>query len=134
MNNALDYRIRVSVRAKRVQMKLNQFAELEVVIPKRFAKKDVSKYVKQHSDWIHRTRARILALRPEEDLLLPLIPEQVYLAAVDRRFRISNNDILSNEESHSGFLFIHKAIHIRIKFFEGFVWKSLARLVVIFPE
>ncbi len=98
MQSLPHYKVRESVRAKRVQIKLNQFAELEIVIPKGFAKKDIAKYVVQHRHWIHRARARILALRPPGELLSALVPEQVYLAAINKCYRVTTEGETLNTE------------------------------------
>jgi len=91
VNANLAYVIRVSLRAKRVQMKLNQFGELEIVIPQNFNQKEVVKFVERHSGWIHRTRERILSLRPKNEPSSPFIPDDIYLRAVDRHFRVVNS-------------------------------------------
>lgn len=98
MQNIPHYKVRVSVRAKRVQIKLNQFAELEIIIPKGFTKKDIAKYVEQHRHWIHSTRARILALRPQGEELSALVPDQVCLAAINKCYPVTIEEATFSED------------------------------------
>ncbi len=63
------YQIRVSHRAKRMQLKVSPLGEVEVVLPKRISQKHVAPFVAEHQTWIEQTQQQMAALYPPEELL-----------------------------------------------------------------
>ncbi len=63
------YQVRISHRAKRMQLKVSPLGEVEVVLPKRISKKHVAPFVAQHQAWIKQTQKQMAALYPPEELL-----------------------------------------------------------------
>src|SRR3569833_3661152 len=52
------YTVRVSPRARRLQLKVSPLGKVEVVAPRRVAAKDVHVIVERHGQWLQRTLAR----------------------------------------------------------------------------
>jgi len=70
MSNTLPtYQIRVSHRAKRMQLKVSPLGEVEVVLPRRISQKHVAPFVAEHCEWITQTKKQMASLYPPEELL-----------------------------------------------------------------
>ena len=63
MTDGLQWRLRVSPRARYARLRILPFGGLEVVIPKRFPRNQVTGLVAQHADWARRQLARQAQLR-----------------------------------------------------------------------
>ena len=61
MNCPIDYTIRESARAKRLNLKLSPQGKLEVVIPIGFDRRQIPDIIKTHEHWIERTRIKLIA-------------------------------------------------------------------------
>src|SRR3569832_2528450 len=57
------YTVRVSPRARRLQLKVSPLGKVEVVAPHRVAAKGVHVFVERHGQWLQRTLARLSAER-----------------------------------------------------------------------
>ncbi|NJR59336.1 MAG: M48 family metallopeptidase [Cyanobacteria bacterium CRU_2_1] len=87
-NKPKPYRIRESVRAKHVSIRVSHLGEVEVVIPRGFDKRKVPEILAKRQDWIAKTTQRIAAERqlitsgvappPTE----PTLPEQIGLRSI----------------------------------------------------
>ena len=63
-----NYSVRVSKRARRVTIKVSSWAGLEVVIPVRFKRSDISKILQSKAGWIRKSLAKT---SPMEELKRP---------------------------------------------------------------
>lgn len=82
-----DYRVRVSKRARRMQLQVSTRGEVEVVVPRGCSPASARAFVAGHRVWLHRTLARLQrqsGLRPELDTGLP---ERILLPAIDASWR-----------------------------------------------
>ena len=77
----IEYAIRVSHRAKRVILKVGVNG-LEVVVPKRFAKRRLPEIIEANRHWIERELKRIKEC-PE-----PTAPDHIDLNAIDERWQV----------------------------------------------
>ena len=64
MNCPIDYTIRESARAKRLNLKLSPQGKLEVVIPIGFDRRQIPDIIKTHERWIERTRTKLIDKPP----------------------------------------------------------------------
>ena len=78
------YSIRVSCRAKRLQMKILPPGKVEVVVPKRFNLKHVPAFVAEHSQWLQFHLGKMAADYVDE----PLLPESISFQAIDESWRV----------------------------------------------
>lgn len=79
-----SYQIRISHRAKRMQLKVSPFGEVEVVLPKQISQKHVAPFVAEHREWIALTQQKMRTLYPPEELL----PGTLALAAIDQQWQL----------------------------------------------
>lgn len=79
------YQIRVSHRAKRMQLKVSPLGEVEVVLPRRTNPKHVPPFVAQHQAWIEQTQKKMAALYPPAELL----PGTLKLAATEQIWQLN---------------------------------------------
>jgi hypothetical protein len=79
----LPYKLRVSARARRVQIRVRPYVGLEVVVPKRFPRHQVGRILQQHQAWITAQLDRHAASFDPAPL-----PDQLSLALTDERFDI----------------------------------------------
>ncbi|NOY73577.1 MAG: M48 family metallopeptidase [Gammaproteobacteria bacterium] len=78
------YSVRISNRAKYLQLKISAHHQVEVVVPKGVALHHVSDFVEQHKQWIEKTLVRIKSHQPDKIEL----PYQVLLNAIDEQWQI----------------------------------------------
>lgn len=79
------YSIRVSARAKRLQLKVLPPGRVEVVVPKRVSLKHVPLFVAEHSHWLRRQLARMTAVYAAG----PLLPDVIRLPAVTEQWQVA---------------------------------------------
>ncbi len=85
MTEALpDYRIRISARARRAQLRVTQFGEVEVVLPRGHSTHGVDEWVFEHRHWLWRK----LAAHPRRHEQRQL-PQDIALAAIDERWSVA---------------------------------------------
>ena len=72
MNCPIDYTIRESARAKRLNLKLSPQGKLEVVIPIGFDRRQIPDIIKTHEHWIERTRTKLINQpQPQSGEIIP---------------------------------------------------------------
>jgi len=79
-----SYQIRVSQRAKRMQLKVSPLGDVEVVLPKRISPKHVPSFVAQHQHWIEQTQQQMAELYPPAELL----PCTLNFAATEQQWQL----------------------------------------------
>ncbi len=62
-DTSLPYSLRISPRARYAKLQVKPFGGLEIVIPKRFPRREVPRLLEQHASWIHRQLERQARLR-----------------------------------------------------------------------
>src|SRR3569833_3951021 len=77
------YTVRVSPRARRLQLKVSPLGKEEVVAPHRVAAKDVHVLVERHGQWLQRTLARLSAERARYHAEEGGLPTRIALRALD---------------------------------------------------
>lgn len=83
-----SFHVRVSHRAKRMQLKVSPSGEVEVVLPKHVSQKHVAPFVAQHQEWITQTQQQMRELYPPETRL----PDTLRLDAIDREWELQYFD------------------------------------------
>lgn len=83
-----DYRIRVSQRAKRMQLKVSPLGTVEVVIPYGHNPNKIPAFVSEHRAWINKTLARMKQHHWTQPELKQLLPVQIKLLAVDKMWTV----------------------------------------------
>jgi predicted metal-dependent hydrolase len=85
-HDALDgLSVRESGRARRLSIKVYPRGRVEVVVPKRTHAADVEAFVREHREWIDRTRRDFLDKHPAEPFRLP---DRVLLPGIGREFDV----------------------------------------------
>ncbi|MEO1247212.1 MAG: SprT family zinc-dependent metalloprotease [Pseudomonadota bacterium] len=79
------FSVRESRRARRLSVKVYPRGRVEVVVPQRTRAADVEAFVREHMDWINRTRQDFASKHPPEPFRLP---DTVDLVGVGRRFHV----------------------------------------------
>ncbi len=79
-----DYAVRVSPRAKRLQLRVKPSGQVEVVVPKGVALRHVPGFVAEHEGWLRQTLSRIPQLPATTAL-----PETITLAAIAGEWQVS---------------------------------------------
>jgi len=82
------YSVRVSLRAKRLQMKILPPGKVEVVVPKRFNLKHVPGFVAEHRQWLQFHLDKMAAAYVAQ----PLLPESIYFQAIDESWQVDYVD------------------------------------------
>jgi len=83
------YSLRVSVRAKRMQLKVNHWGKVEVVVPRNVSIAHVAPFVHRHRKWLERTLAQVQGVRDDPLAANSLSPDKVSLLALDEEWELS---------------------------------------------
>ncbi len=86
------YSVRVSLRAKRLQMKILPPGKVEVVVPKRFNLKHVPAFVAEHRQWLQFHLGKMAAAYVEQ----PLLPKSICFRAIDESWQVSYQESSRN--------------------------------------
>ncbi len=84
-----EYTLRVSARARRLQLKVTPWGKVEVVVPRHVAISHVAPFVQEHRQWLRRTLARVRALHQERPALASLLPERVHFPALGEEWQVN---------------------------------------------
>lgn len=84
---APPYRVRVSARAKQLQIEVNPFNGVEVIVPRRHSARRVASFVHRHRDWIARSWAEMLEQYPGE--VGARVPDAIELRALGERIEVA---------------------------------------------
>ena len=74
---SLDYSIRISQRARRLQIKISPLGKVEVVLPHGMNASQVVPFVSKHQDWIRLTRSRLLSGQERAAATDPVLPAMI---------------------------------------------------------
>ncbi len=86
----LDYRIRVSQRAKNVSIHISHQGEVEVVIPQGFDPTRIPDLILRRHDWIEKTTQRLARDRQSAPTdHTAVLPEQVHLRAIAEDWQVT---------------------------------------------
>ena len=84
---AIEYKVRVSPRAKRLQLRIDPLCEVEVVLPHRMSPRHVPPFIEQHRNWILETKARLLRERGLDSAgIAGLMPSRILLQAIGQSY------------------------------------------------
>ncbi|ALP54292.1 hypothetical protein Tel_14695 [Candidatus Tenderia electrophaga] len=92
------YSIRVSTRAKRLQLKVLPPGKVEVVVPKRVSLKHVPGFVAEHQHWLRAQVQRMTTIYAAE----PLLPDIIRLPAVAEQWQVDHTRAERNRLRQSG--------------------------------
>lgn len=86
------YSVRVSARARRVRLVMSAERGLEVVVPRRFDRREIPALVESRREWIgraaERAEKRSETLRKRLEVEPPRLPDLIVLAAVAEEWRV----------------------------------------------
>lgn len=106
------YRIRLSQRARNVNLKFCRINGLEIVVPKKFNTKNIPFILEQHRTWIERTQHKLANL--ETHKIEKSLPETIQLTALGQTWQIIY------EPTAASFLYL-KQTHENQLFFTGHI-------------
>src|SRR3569833_877779 len=84
------YTVRVSPRARRLQLKVSPLGKVEVVAPHRVAAKDVHDIVERHGQWLQRTLARLTTEHTQKQAKKGGLPTRIELRALDETWTVQH--------------------------------------------
>ncbi len=82
------YRVRVSARARRLQLKVSPLGTVEVVVPRNCRPDAITAFVQTHQAWLQRSLTRLALERARRPELSTLAPAQVELAACAETWQV----------------------------------------------
>ncbi len=109
----IAYRVRVSKRARRLQVHITPHCEVEVVLPEGMSHSHVAPFVARHRAWIMRARARQMAALAPAALATGL-PAHIHFAALDSHWEVSfhpadRQRLMVRPAATGGCLLLHSA-------------------------
>jgi hypothetical protein len=84
-----DYAVRVSQRAKRLQLRVKSCGQVEVVVPKGVALHHVPGFVAEHEAWLRQTLINTVGRITPPTTITPLLPETITLPAISGEWQVS---------------------------------------------
>lgn len=89
MNRSIDYSIRESQRAKRVNLKLSPKGELEIVVPVGFDRTQVPNIIQRHQHWIEKHRQKFqLQAQQTPKICVEVLPKTIEFLAEIETWRV----------------------------------------------
>ncbi len=88
-NSIPDYSVRVSTRAKRLQLRIKPTGCVEVVLPQGMSRKHIPGFVAQHADWIQHNLKQLRIHNPTHQETT--LPETIHFPACDERWQLEVN-------------------------------------------
>jgi predicted metal-dependent hydrolase len=83
------YSLRVSRRAKRMQLRVNHWGKVEVVLPHNVGLAHVAPFVRRHRKWLERALTQLGAIRDDPSPVYPHLPDKVYLLSLGEDWEVS---------------------------------------------
>lgn len=83
-----QYSLRVSLRAKRMQLKVNHWGRVEVVVPRNVSIGHVAPFVRRHRKWLERALAQVQAARADPPAANPRLPDRVQLLSLGEEWEV----------------------------------------------
>jgi len=87
-SGSITYSIRESSRTKRLHLKLNRLAEIEVVIPLKTKPTEIENFVNKNLSWINRQRKLIVEKNLQGGNSSVFPPQEIKLSLLDARFSV----------------------------------------------
>jgi len=85
-----EYSVRVSSRARYMQLKVSPLARVEVVVPRGYDEHLVTAFVSKHREWLRRTLAQLRAVRIADPAVDGPVPQRVVLAALHETWHVEH--------------------------------------------
>jgi len=82
------FRVRVSKRARYIQLKVSHLAQVEVIVPREADRRLAPMFVHQHRDWLRLALRRVRAERAVDPALDEPMPTRIDLPAVGERWHV----------------------------------------------
>ncbi len=87
--DALEYSVRVSARAKRLQLKVTAWGQVEVVVPRHVSISHAAHFLRKHRQWLQHTLDAQRALRDARPALGSLAPDRIHLEGLAEEWQVS---------------------------------------------
>ncbi|MDH3325108.1 MAG: M48 family metallopeptidase [Gammaproteobacteria bacterium] len=84
----ITYTIRISTRAKRLHIKINRLAQVEVVSPPKVTKAEIDSFVQSNILWIERHTNRILADHKQDETSSIDPPGEIYFPLLEQTYHV----------------------------------------------
>lgn len=88
----VDYRIRVSPRARNAYLKLLEDGTIEAILPKRMSKRHVPEMLRENHQWIVQVQEQLLVRQQENPVRYEQFPDAIDLQAIAASWTISYLD------------------------------------------
>lgn len=86
------FTLRVSMRAKRLQLRVDHWGKVEVVVPRNVNIGYVVPFVRRHRKWLERTLAKIRVIDNESSATTTRLPDNVHLLSLGEVWDVSYQD------------------------------------------
>ena len=83
-----EYSLRVSMRAKRMHLRVDHWGKVEVVVPRNARTDNVVPFVRRHRKWLDRTLAQVRAIRGDPTAADSRMPDKVHLLSLDEEWDV----------------------------------------------
>lgn len=83
----MEYSIKISNRAKRVNLKFTAEEGLVVTVPKRYNKKKIPEVLARHELWLNKMNKKFQTER-QQRLNEPILPEKIILTALNEKWHV----------------------------------------------
>lgn len=84
----ITYSIRKSARTKRLQLKINRLAQVEVVSPLVVGKNEIETFVQSHTSWIEKHKNKILSRLDKHENLSASPPDTIFISLLAKTYQV----------------------------------------------
>jgi len=109
--NIPAYAVRISARAKRMQLRITLVGQVEVVVPRRMHTRHVQAFVAEHREWIRRNLRDFRRRQQDQPALHNVRPDVIQLPAIGQTWHLTYHaakrnriEVLSNEDASQDLL------------------------------
>jgi predicted metal-dependent hydrolase len=83
-----EYSLRVSMRAKRMQLRVDHWGRVEVVVPRNVSPGHAAPFVRRHRKWLERTLAQLRTIRDDPSAANSHMPDKVHLLSLGEEWDV----------------------------------------------
>lgn len=106
----IDYSVRISNRAKHLQIKINNSGMVEVILPAGMSRKNIDIFIKENNVWIKKTKEKIL--KNQSPLDKKILPDSIIFPAKDEVWVVKyniNTDLYTSLSESNKLLIVQSA-------------------------
>jgi len=114
----VQYRIRVSPRARHAYLKLLEDGTIEAILPRRMSKRNVSDMLRENHDWIADVQQQLLVRQQNNPLRYEKCPDRIDLRAIGESWTVSYLEPESKPKTNKNIIEVKSGLFPQLMVYE----------------